>query len=220
MDRTNLNRAKTAFLHRFEGGFEDPAYLEGGRNERSYKVAARDLLREQLSEGAFRNLLKDRDYAEVAIRARRVVSKTNLITHFETRGWRASSPRQRQEFAERLFELLYGRESFRARFEGFTGILREVGSLHWTLQTYFPFLADPKEYMYLKPLVTKRAAQFLDFNLEYQAQPNWHTYSKLQEFAAHLTKELTDLDMKPADNIDLQSFIWCTFHAGFPPRAE
>ncbi len=38
------------------------------------------------------------------------------------------------------------------------------------------------------------------------SRPNWDTYQNLLEFAAIVRKDVADL--KPRDNIDIQSFLW------------
>jgi hypothetical protein len=78
--------------------------------------------------------------------------------------------------------------------------------LTWPTQTILPFLFDPVRHMFLKPAVTRQAAARCAFDLKYEAQPRWTTYSRLLKFCDILFQELSDLN--PRDYIDLQSFIW------------
>ena len=59
---------------------------------------------------------------------------------------------------------------------------------------------------YLKPLVTKRAAERYGFEFEYSSKPQWSTYASLLEFARIVSRDVRDL--RPRDQIDIQSFIW------------
>ncbi len=62
--------------------------------------------------------------------------------------------------------------------------------------------------MFLKPLVTKLAANICEFELNYKPRLNWLTYQKLLDLAKLLIAELSDLGAR--DMIDVQTFIWCT----------
>jgi hypothetical protein len=95
------------------------------------------------------------------------------------------------------------------------GLLAAIGDAHrfaarirWTIATIVPFLARPDRYKFLKPEVTKEAAEHRGFALNYKPLPNWLTYSCLHELASILMTELWDL--KPRDMIDIQSLIWVT----------
>jgi hypothetical protein len=76
----------------------------------------------------------------------------------------------------------------------------------WPLQTVFGFIAKPKEHIFLKPVVTKTAAELYGFDFNYRSQPNWETYKSLLDFAKLIRKDLADL--RPRDQMDIQSFIW------------
>ena len=60
--------------------------------------------------------------------------------------------------------------------------------------------------MYLKPTVTRVAAQAYGFPFAYASRPNWETYARLLDFAATVRRDQRDL--RPRDMIDAQSFIW------------
>ena len=72
--------------------------------------------------------------------------------------------------------------------------------------TVFPFIAQPEKHIFLKPTVTRRAAERYGFDLYYNSKPSWKTYAGLLEFAAVIKEDLADLN--PLDMIDVQSFIW------------
>jgi hypothetical protein len=111
-----------------------------------------------------------------------------------------------RKFAISLNDLLYGADTFEQRFDRFADTLFQMGASKWTIATYFPFLAFPGEHMFMKPVVTQKAAEACDFELNYRSELNWLTYSSLLRFASSLRDVVAKLE--PRDMIDLQSFIW------------
>jgi hypothetical protein len=78
--------------------------------------------------------------------------------------------------------------------------------LTWPIATVFGFIAQPKTHLFIKPNVTKRAAEAYGAPFEYQSRPNWATYSNALNLAAHVRRDQRDLG--PRDMIDVQSFLW------------
>jgi hypothetical protein len=97
-------------------------------------------------------------------------------------------------FAVGLFDLIYGDTRFEDRFARFTEVLDTLPQpktpLRWTVQTIFPFVALPEKHMFLKPEVTKEAAERRAFSLNYRPQPNWLTYTCLLKLGEILTADL------------------------------
>ncbi|MCA1612103.1 MAG: hypothetical protein LC780_14890, partial [Acidobacteria bacterium] len=60
--------------------------------------------------------------------------------------------------------------------------------------------------IFLKPNVTRIAAQRYGVEFAYRSTPNRETYESLLGFAARVRRDLKDL--RPRDMIDLQSFLW------------
>jgi hypothetical protein len=116
-----------------------------------------------------------------------------------------------KDFAEGLYDLLYGRASDENRFARWCEVLaslprRQTRVLTWPLATVFAFIAAPGQHIFLKPRVTQVAATEYDFPFRYTSRPNWDTYRSLMEFAERVRRDQRDL--KPRDMIDLQGFIW------------
>lgn len=121
------------------------------------------------------------------------------------------SPRGAKAFAEGLFELLHGRGGDAARFNAWRDTVadlprRQTRVLTWPLLTVFGFLAQPARHMFLKPNVTRVAAEEYGFEFDYVSRPNRDTYRSLLDFAGQVRRD--NRDLKPRDMIDLQSFIW------------
>ena len=115
--------------------------------------------------------------------------------------------------AEGLFELIHGRGDFGRRLENFTSILdrvpqRQTRLAKWPVATLFPFVAQPRRHMILKPNLMKRAAARLGFPLDYQSRPNASTYAALMSGVAWLWRQLEA--WQPRDLIDIQGFLWVT----------
>ena len=197
---------KESFLRKFPGGFEDPKY---SRQERAYKVAASDLLKQTLASEDLHQLLSGGYHAEVCRRAVAVISRTNLVLRNEQRDLRDGMTRAGDSpFSRALADLLYGSSSSQDRFERFWKMLEVIGAAKWTIATYFRFLAEPETQMFLKPEATKGAAEACRFELNYRPDLNWGTYERVLTFSAFLKDAIADL--RPRDMIDLQGFIWLT----------
>src|SRR5688500_5232834 len=74
------NRCVNKFLYYFPKGFADATYLAW---ERNYKWEAHQAWEKVLNQQEFERLLNARQYAEIALRAVKVETKTNLLFSFE-----------------------------------------------------------------------------------------------------------------------------------------
>jgi hypothetical protein len=205
-------RCRRKFLRFFPKGFRDETYLAW---ERDYKWETHQRWEEVLNRNQFRRLLGEADYKEIAARAVRTEqrSRHSMIFSFEKMALRdaVKSEAGARAFATGLYDFLHGRGSDEARFTRWCETVaalprRQTRVLTWPLITVFAFIAQPDRHIFLKPNVTKIAAQKYGFDFQYQSKPNWETYASLLEFAATIRRDLRD--MKPRDMIDLQSFMW------------
>jgi hypothetical protein len=203
-------RCRRKFLRIFPKGFQDETYVAW---ERDYKWQAHLQWKSLLDPATFQSLLKKGEFAEIASRAIRIESRTNLLFSFEKMALRDSvkiRPGARL-FSEGLYDLLYGQRTMADRFSRWCATVAELPRkqtrvLTWPIVTVFGFIAEPRTHFFLKPNVTRRAAQEYGFPFEYKSKPSWTTYANLLEFAFAVRRDLTDL--RPRDMIDLQSFVW------------
>ncbi|MBA2702455.1 MAG: hypothetical protein H0U60_01205 [Blastocatellia bacterium] len=65
-------RCRRKFLRFFPGGFRDETYIDW---ERGYKWTAHEQWNEALSRNKFRDLLKQREFAEIAARGQSALSR-------------------------------------------------------------------------------------------------------------------------------------------------
>jgi hypothetical protein len=198
------------FLKFFPGGFRDEKYIDW---ERAYKWTAHERWEEQLNPAEMRLLMKNGEYQELARRAVTIESRTNLLFSFEKMALRdaVKTPAAAKDFAEGLNDFLHGRAADEVRFNRWVDTLgglprRQTRVVTWPLLTVFGFIAQPTRHMFLKPNVTRRAAEMYGFEFVYRSKPNWETYNCLLAFAEQVRRDQRPL--KPRDMIDLQSFIW------------
>jgi hypothetical protein len=210
MKRTPAARARAKFLRFYPGGFHDEDYLD---LERGYKWRAHQQWNETLGKEKFRGLLKRNAFEEIAQRAVRIESRTNLLFSFEKMALRdaVKTAAGQRLFAEGLYTFLHGRGTPESRFAEWVKVLdtlprRQTRVVTWPLTTVFGFIAAPQVHMFLKPNVTRAAARAYGFEFPYQSRPAWGTYQALLDFAALVRKDTKDLG--PRDMIDAQSFIW------------
>ena len=198
------------FLGFFPGGFRDATYISW---EREYKWNAHVRWMQHLDAQRMRALMKSGDYEELARRAVSIESRTNLLFSFEKMALRDAvrTPGGARAFSEGLYEFLHGRGSDERKFERWIEAVsrlprRQTRVLTWPLVTVFGFIAQPERHMFLKPNVTRRAANMYGFDFVYRSRPGWEVYACLLSFADQVRKDQRVL--KPRDMIDLQSFMW------------
>jgi hypothetical protein len=207
---TGAEKCRRKFLRIFPGGFQDETYLDW---ERGYKWEAHLRWRKELGEAEYRSLLRGRRFDEIASRAVRLESRTNLLFSFEKMALRdaVKPPTGARACAEGLFEFVSGGGEDAAAFERWCGVIaqlprRQTRVLTWPIATVFGFLARPDRHVFLKPNVTRKAAAEYGFPFDYRSKPGYDTYESLLALARTVRRDLRDL--RPRDMIDIQSFLW------------
>ena len=203
-------KCRKKFLRYFPGGFGDETYVDW---ERGYKWKAHETWNTELGRAELRQLIVDGRYREVAARAVRIESRTNLLFSFEKMAFRdaVKSAAGAERFAHGLFAFLHGRGAVERRFEDWCAVIeglprKQTRVLTWPVTTVFGFIAQPDRHIFLKPNVTRRAAAAYGFDFEYASRPNWATYRSLLTFGDRVMRDQKDL--RPRDLIDAQGFIW------------
>ena len=203
-------RCRRKFLRAFREGFRDETYLDW---ERNYKLQAHQHWEAQLDKVQLRSLIHDEKFAEVAARAVRIESRTNLLFSFEKMALRDAVrvPAGARAFATGLYDFLHGSGDVESRFERWCDVVgslprKQTRVLTWPIATVFGFIAQAKTHIFLKPNVTRVAAGKYGFDFRYASKPSWPVYARLIEFAGVVRRDLRDL--RPRDMIDIQSFIW------------
>jgi len=203
-------RCRRKFLRYFPKGFHDRKYLDW---ERGYKWSAHERWERELGRATFARLVRERQFTDVARRAVTIEARTNLLFSFEKMALRdaVKTASGAALLATGLYNLLHGRGAKQARFMSWINAVakmprRQTRVLTWPVVTVFGFLAAPDEHLFLKPMVTRRAALAYGFAFDYHSTPNWETYQSLLRFASQVRADQRSL--APRDMVDLQSFIW------------
>ena len=203
-------KSRRKFLYYFPGGFNDETYIDW---ERSYKWKAHQQWEETLNRNELRQLLKQKEYSEIAARAIRIESRTNLLFSFEKMALRdaVKSRDGARLFSQGLDDFLHGSLNVSERFANWVETIallprKQTRVLTWPVVTVFGFIAQPDVHIFLKPNVTRIAARKFGFDFHYKTRPSWETYSEFLQFGQMVRSEVTDL--RPRDMIDIQSFIW------------
>jgi hypothetical protein len=208
--------AVARFLESFPQGFADPKYLGDGteRRERASRWRrAHDAFEKTLGGGEGERLLAAGDIAGLVERALRVERHVRPLlgdaekTSFEDG---LKDPEAARGFFAALFELLGAPAPRQPRFEALAaavetlppGGARESG---WRIVTLLPFIARPDLHMLLRPRFACEVAQRLGIELDYDATPNWSTYSSLLRSAELLLEKLRPLGAR--DHVDVESFM-------------
>ena len=203
-------RCRAKFLEYFPKGFHDPDYVG---SERAYKWNAHLRWEEVLSRDTFRTLLKADEHQQIAAHVVAIEARTNLLFSFEKMALRdaVKSRAGAEAFAQGLYDFLHGDGDTETRFNRWRDVVatlprRQTRVLTWPVLTVVGFIAQPRVHMYLKPTVTRRAAEAYGYDFTYHSRPTWETYRSLLGFARTVSRDMRHL--RPRDMIDIQSFIW------------
>lgn len=190
--------ARNRFLKFFSSGFYSERYEA---EERKYKVAAKERLHKTVP---LEEAVKGQGFGEAVLS---VFRATNLLSPYEkTRLQDVLRGPNSDEFIQATAE--FALNASKVNLIRIEQALKPHDSAKWTVATYLPFLWRPEKHMFLKPEVTKEfAARVGHMLLEvYSPRLNFSVYQSLLDLAAQTEAKL--VDMKPRDNIDIQSVIW------------
>lgn len=191
--------AKKRFLEIFPGGFKDPSYLE---NERKSKDDAKVYLNK------FAPLESARSASGLGEPVLAAFRMTNLLhpTFEKGRVQNALRGPDADKFIRGAAKFADG--DIGQGLAEMAHALKPHGVAKWTAATYLPFFWRPEAHMFLKPEATRDFAERVGhrFAEEYKAALEPATYASLIDLVEQTWKEIADL--KPADRIDVQSFIW------------
>ena len=213
--RLTFEQALQQFLGRFPRGFVDPAYLgDQTTGERNYKWWCHQRFEAEFAEGNARVLLERHDVAELRRKLFAVDNRNNLLhpkwDKAPLRDGLADDDAALGYF-QALLDYIEAVEPTEDKFVSLIAALSrmpqpgsEVAS--WPVATVFPFLAAPHRDIFLRPTQAQHAAQLMAFELNYEARPNWRTYSCWLTLAKLMLERLGPHGAK--DFIDVQSFLY------------
>lgn len=208
------------FLDEFPGGLHGEMYL---KYEREDKINASKLFKELLSKERFSELLANNDFDALAATIKKVYKLKkdfDLLASFEM--IKLTDALKKDEnvklISENLFDLLFGESDVGQRLYRVSENLKIFELNKWPILTFPLFMMYPDKYMFVKPNMTKAAAQKRGFDIQYDSQINPATYKRVLLFSDDLAN-LLDTDgrdeLKPRDMIDIQGFMWCSYGEGW-----
>ena len=195
------------FLDRFPGGLRSE---ECDDIERTYKVQAGEYAHKELSPETLDALLAGGDYKEIVSRARRCLSKVNLVYPNELMKFGDIPESAHQVVAERLVRLVEAGENTPAALEDLAAVLMPHGAAKWTIVSLLPFLLNPARWPFVKPTFIERTTKATGVEVDYESQPNAHTYNLIRELYEKVFRTLSERGpmFAPRDFIDVQTFLW------------
>jgi hypothetical protein len=219
-DRQPFPLVLEKFLLNFPGGLSGDLYLS---KERNYKAEASEFARELLAKERFADLLLQRNWETLGKDIKRIYSKTNLLSSFEMikLGDAMKSDDKIELISNTIFDLLYQEAEIPQKVESAAIKLKPIELDKWPVITYPLFLIYPDDCMFVKPTVTKEAANNRGFDIQYESRINANTYKRVLLFAQDLFQRLCDdsrQELHPGDMIDIPGFMWCTFGGGWTSR--
>jgi hypothetical protein len=186
-----------------------------------YKWDAHKRWQAVLDQASLRRLLKAGSHAQIAARAVAIEARTNLLFSFEKMALRdaVKSPAGARRFAQGLYDFLHGSGDMETRFNEWVEVVaslprRQTRVLTWPVVTVLGFIAQPETHVFLKPTVTRVAAERYGFAFHYRSRPAWATYSSLLALAETVRRDQSPL--RPRDMIDIQSFLWVQGSEEYP----
>ena len=210
--RLNLESLKRRFLYEFPAGFADPKYFD---QECDYKLAAHVKFQEILGLEHARDLLKEGQFRSLATKGLQVLGAVNLLSPYESAAFHDAMQNDDavRAFFTSLLNVLDADPLSPSIFDEYVEAVTSLPAdrsrvATWPVATVFPYLASPDRYMFLKPEVTKEAANSMAFDLQYGATPNWTTYQALLNMGTVYLELLRPLGAR--DYLDVQSFIYVT----------
>jgi hypothetical protein len=204
LERRNLPGMISTFLEQNPDGFYGQVHRE---QERDYKDAASAECKNLLGKNIFGELVSQQDFNELISRACKLVNMTNFIqASFEKPRLIEAIKNSPEVFFPALYDLLWGDDEIRTRFPKFLSTLDGLNLNKWTYATYFLFLSDPDENMFVKPEMLKKSLEKSQYPLEYESTPSVELYLEIIKFSKWLKGKIHTL--KPRDMIDIHSFMW------------
>jgi hypothetical protein len=207
----SLQSLQRRFLHEFPAGFADPKYRS---EERDYKLAGHQAFQTLLGLGEAKDLLLRGEIKVLATKTLSVLNTVNLLASpFESGAFHDAMQDEdgARSFFNALLALLDTTPVSGRLFSEYVAAVCSLPAARgrvatWPVATVLPYLARPDVHMFLKPEVTKHAAESLGFDLKYEPTPNWRTYETLLRMGRTYLDLLRPLGA--LDFVDVQSFIF------------
>ena len=187
---------------------QDPRFQ---KHEVQYKRAAVELAQGLLGRSALDALISTEDTPAAFDRIRRVARATNLLyqAHPKTGDLAVleHTGLDRPGFLRAFRDLLHGGGDPPERLDDFSSWLEERGCPNkWTFNTYFLFLVDPENNLFIKPQASQRFFRRLGWDVRFSGAPDKATYRKALDLMRTLAEAMPGRGIQ--DFVDLHSILW------------
>ena len=207
LERRYLPNMIVTFKEHYPDGFYGSKQAE---EERDYKVSACSKCKELLNKNEFEDFLNQRNHDELFNRVKQIVNITNFIQgSFEKPKFLDTIKNEQNGFIffEALYQCLWSDSlSRKAQLDNYFAVLENLNLSKWTYATYFLFLFDPDNNMFIKPEMLKKSLEVSQYPLAYESKPSSEIYLQVLEFSKWLKNKISELE--PRDMIDVHSFMW------------
>ncbi|MDZ7816550.1 MAG: AAA family ATPase [Planctomycetota bacterium] len=193
--------------------FDHPYYLE---KEREPKERASENAEQKLQEQELDELIKSGALEDFLVRLEHVGQDTSLLYNTGSRDGDLSvlhsikmldNEDEKRQGCEALFQLLHGSQASAQRISDFADYCTSKDwKLKWTFATYFLFLLNPEDDIFIKPTNTSRFLKAVAADFELAKAPSKSSYKTVQNMAREVLNSLQSDGAR--DMIDVQSFLW------------
>lgn len=191
-------------------GFTDPRFIE---NEITYKQRIIKDAQEQLSKEKLQRLLDNEDYEtfyDEVLKIGRHTDNNLLYRGTPSTGDLAllrDETLDKQAFAKAFFELLHGNGTGAERLAKFCDWVDEQDLKNkWTFVTYYLYVTNPDEELFVKPTETKKFLEMLGKGDLWHHRPTGELYQTIKDDLKAVGEALP-FEVKRGF-LDLQSFLW------------
>lgn len=201
----------TAFCVEYPQGFGGEGWLTtqrgvgAKRRLKRHRDAAIAHAQDLLDPAQLEALLQQDEADTVHSRAVEVLRGTDLVSASQVELLQSLNDEQRAVFARALFELLFGRESFDARFDALVESIGEACS--WPLATVFLALVYPNQHVCVQQTAFRGQAKWMAPEMNHRKIPKGTTYRQYLAMAQSVRDALHRHQLEPQDLLDVAEFI-------------
>jgi hypothetical protein len=196
------------------GGFVSDAYLASVRGKdakrrlKRHRDAAIAEAQTRLSKKALTALVAAGDHEGVRTELAEVLGQTDLVTKKQLEPLKAIETKYLPHLGDALLAMLYGKGPYEAHFERFVAVLESGGlDVSWELATAPSALVHPDAHLYVKRTAMNRFTDRFAPKLTLTVQPAGIGYSRVRDMAIDLVTALREVELKPADFMDITQMV-------------
>jgi hypothetical protein len=114
--------------------------------------------------------------------------------------------------------LAFAAERSASTFDALADVMQEMPGPEqgltgrWPYATWFPFIAEPRHHIAIRPTYIEEFASASTFDIAYSSELDFQMYERVCRPAERLLEELDvsglNTSRRPLDMIDAQSFMW------------